>query len=114
MTAERRRSGAPITSLVLGKVPPPPGDDTLKFSGRLTAPLTPPIDLLHHGVRLIIAGQTGVPVLDLTLSTGAYAGARTRGWIEKTGSALYLDTTGAPQGGITRLTVTTPAGTSSL
>src|SRR3989441_10042893 len=70
-------TGAAIgnAKLVLAKLAPPAGDDTLAFKGRMTLPTAPPLDPVTTGVRLLAD-----PVLDVTIPGGAFDPATMTGW----------------------------------
>jgi hypothetical protein len=94
--------------LSIGKLNTPPGDDTLTFSGQLPlpSPLSPPLNPLSVGVRVLASGATGTEfegtVFDVTIPGGAFAKPSGKGWkVNKAGTTwTYLDKTPAPVGGI--------------
>src|SRR5690606_31039089 len=65
-------------TLVLGKVLPPAGDDTLAFKAARPAP-NAAIDPLAQGLGVRLSDADGV-VVDATLPAGAYAKATKHGW----------------------------------
>src|SRR4029077_15322164 len=88
--------------LVLGRITPPPGDDTLKFSGAMTLPVPvhPPLHLVQKGLRLVIDDANEATVADLTVPGGAYDG--TSGWTSNSSGWRYRSRTGS---GITKIAV---------
>jgi hypothetical protein len=57
--------------LTLSKLQAPSGDDQLKLGGTLAVPPSPPIDLVAHGLRLILTTNPGVVLADLTAPAGS-------------------------------------------
>jgi len=88
--------------LTLGRLDTSPGDDTLSFQGMLTlpSPVSPMLDPLTNGIRLVIDGLAGTE-LDLALPPGSSGwsvnGARTR-W-------AYRNTSAAPPAGIQKMVI---------
>src|SRR5437773_2674138 len=70
--------------LMLGKLAPPAGDDTLAFKGEMTIPTSPAVDPVATGARLIVG-----EVVDLTIPGGAFDPATKTGWKAKQGSFKY-------------------------
>jgi hypothetical protein len=86
-------TGAAIrkAKLALGKLAPPPGDDTITFKGQMTVPAAPAIDPMTTGVRVLFGN-----VLDATIPAGAFDPTTKTGWKQKNGSFKYQNN----QGGI--------------
>jgi hypothetical protein len=80
-------------NLVLGKLDPPSGDDTLSLKGALTLASAPALDPLATGVRVIVAGTTGV-VLDAALPPGAFDKGAGEGWKERNGKFKWKSRVG--------------------
>ena len=57
--------------LTLSKLQAPSGDDQLKLGGTVAVPPSPPIDLVAHGLRLILTTNPGVVLADLTAPAGS-------------------------------------------
>ena len=70
--------------LMLGKLAPPAGDDTLAFKGEMTIPTSPAVDPVATGARVIVG-----EVVDLTIPGGAFDPATKTGWKAKQGSFKY-------------------------
>ena len=70
--------------LMLGKLAPPAGDDTLAFKGEMTIPTSPAVDPVATGARVIVG-----EVVDLTIPGGAFDPATKTGWKAKDGSFKY-------------------------
>jgi len=70
--------------LMLGKLAPPAGDDTLAFEGEMTIPTSPAVDPVATGARVIVG-----EVVDLTIPGGAFDPATKTGWKAKQGSFKY-------------------------
>ena len=49
----------------------PSGDDQLKLGGTVAVPTSPPIDLVAHGLRLILTTDAGAGLADLTAAAGS-------------------------------------------
>ena len=70
--------------LMLGKLAPPAGDDTLAFKGEMRIPTSPAVDPVATGARVIVG-----EVVDLTIPGGAFDPATKTGWKAKDGSFKY-------------------------
>ncbi len=70
--------------LMLGKLAPPAGDETLAFEGEMTIPTSPAVDPVATGARVIVG-----EVVDLTIPGGAFDPATKTGWKAKQGSFKY-------------------------
>jgi len=70
--------------LMLGKLAPPAGDDTLAFEGEMRIPTSPAVDPVATGARVIVG-----EVVDLTIPGGAFDPATKTGWKAKQGSFKY-------------------------
>lgn len=57
--------------LTLRKLQAPAGDDQLRLSGTATMATSPPIDLIAHGLRLMLTTHTGAGLADLTAPAGS-------------------------------------------
>jgi hypothetical protein len=57
--------------LNLSKLQAPSSDDQLKLRGTVAVTTSPPIDLVAHGLRLILTTDAGVVLADLTAPAGA-------------------------------------------
>src|SRR5882724_4038042 len=66
--------------LMLGKLAPPAGDDTLAFKGEMRIPTSPAVDPVATGARVIVG-----EVVDLTIPGGAFDPATKTGWKAKHG-----------------------------
>lgn len=62
------------------KITAPPGNDKLSLKGQATISLSPPLDLVMNGVRVLVVGATGTDVVDATIPGGAYNSATRTGW----------------------------------
>ena len=89
--------------LKLGRIAPPPNDDSLKLKGRMTVPQVPVIDPVAQGARLLVQDAVSGTVFDVTVPAGAYdAGTRT-GWKVLGSGWQYRNALGLQ--GLTKLTV---------
>jgi hypothetical protein len=97
-------------SVVIRKLDTPTGDDKLTFKGETTlpAPITPPLDPLASGLRLVLSDTAG-SLIDLTLPGGAYSKPPGVGWKARIGRNLmtwtYVDKRPNPPSGIYRVIV---------
>ncbi|HEV7733514.1 MAG TPA: hypothetical protein VGR62_15210 [Candidatus Binatia bacterium] len=57
--------------LTLTKLQAPSGDDQLKLAGAVAATTSPPIDLVAHGLGLVLTSNAGVVLADLTAAAGS-------------------------------------------
>jgi hypothetical protein len=74
-------TGALKTKITIVKLGTPPGDDRLKFTGQFgNVPVTPTIDPVTKGIRILLNDDTGAVVLDAILPGGAYNAATRVGW----------------------------------
>jgi hypothetical protein len=89
--------------LTLGRIAPPPNDDTLKLKGRMTVPQTPAIDPAAQGARLLVQDAAGGTVFDVTVPAGAYDAGTRSGWKVLGSGWQYRN--GAGLQGLTKLTV---------
>jgi hypothetical protein len=64
------------------------GDDGLKLRGRFTIVTAPAIDVAAHGLRLVVSGASGTPLLDTTLAGGPP-------WKKKGTAWIYANATSA-------------------
>lgn len=62
------------------KITAPPANDKLSLKGQATITLSPPLDLVTNGVRVLVVGATGTEVVDATIPGGAYDSATRTGW----------------------------------
>jgi hypothetical protein len=87
----------------------PPWDDKLRFTGKIYVPLTPTLDPLHKGVRIIVKDNQGDSIVDATIPGGAYDPILRIGWaLSRTGSrAVYRDKGLTPIQGIYAVTLST-------
>lgn len=103
----------PRSTVVLSKVHTDldPANDGLKLTaflvlpdGRLFAALRPHM----HGARIVLEGDAGGHVLDVTLPPGVYSAATRYGWRPSGGGKAwtYLDRRAVPLRGIVKLTLT--------
>ena len=99
-------------NLSIGKLNTSPGDDTLTFSGQLIlpSPVSPALNPLANGVRLLASGATGsefdgTTVFDIAIPGGAFAKPSGRGWKTKGTTSTYLDKTSAPVNGIDKVVI---------
>jgi hypothetical protein len=80
-------------NLILGKLNPPPGDETLSFKGTLTLASAATLDPGASGVRVIVAGAGG-PLVDVALPPGAYDEGSGQGWKSKNGKFKWKSKAG--------------------
>lgn len=77
-------AGVPLAGAAVRvtRVDAPPGDDTLRFHGRmvLAHPFNPSLDPVGHGMGLVIADELGTRMVDVVLPSGAYDGTIKAGW----------------------------------
>jgi hypothetical protein len=68
--------------LSLGRLSPPPGDESLGFSGSATLPVPfdPPLDPVHNGVRIVVDDPSLAVVVDETVPGVAYDAGTRQGW----------------------------------
>ena len=85
-TTTMTRTGAAVAraKLMLGKLAPPAGDDTLAFEGEMRISTSPAVDPVATGARVIVG-----EVVDLTIPGGAFDPATKTGWKAKDGSFKY-------------------------
>ncbi len=57
--------------LKLRKLQAPSGDDQLTLGGTVVVPTSPPIDLVAHGLRVVVTTNSGVVLADLTAPAGS-------------------------------------------
>ena len=101
--SECRLECGPIAQgkLTIRKLDTPPGDDPLSFQGTLTlpSPVSPALDPLTNGVRLLIDGAAGT-VLDVTVPGGT-------GWtVNKSGTkSTYQNKSSMPPGEIYKVVI---------
>jgi hypothetical protein len=101
----------PLTAarLVLSKLDTPPGDDGLALKGEmvLPAPISPPLDLVANGARVLIDDNGSI--LDVTLPSGAYDRATGVGWkVDRKVPPTrwtWVDRSAVPPGGIVSMIV---------
>jgi hypothetical protein len=94
-------SGALATKhkLTAVKLTPPAGNDKLLLKGQATISLVPPLDLVASGVRVLVVGATGTPVVDATIAGGA-------GWrVNRAGTAWTWKGPGTTTAGIVKVGV---------
>ncbi len=81
--------------------------DSVRVSGRFEVDL--PLSILAPettGIRVVIAGQTGGRLFDISLARGVYGGRGTRGWtVLKPGKWRYLDATDDPVNGVRKVMI---------
>jgi len=103
------RNFLPGSQVKLGRINTDPiggGNDTLSVRASFTiGTFFQSLDLDSKGARIILHDDDGDPVFDASLPPGTYAGQGTRGWTQRPGRWKYLDTTGAPVGGITKFEI---------
>ena len=96
------------SKVVIGHLNTPPGDDTLTLQATITlpSPLTPVLDPIANGVRLLLDDVAG-SVQDITLAPGTFSKTSGRGWtVNKSATTWkYADKGAAPLGGITKVTI---------
>lgn len=100
------------TKLSFTNVGPDPADDRFVMKGKASLPGVgvPDLALDVTGLRLVLdtyEGGVGSSVSDDTIPGGLFAGGGTAGWVKKRGGAiwLYLDKTGTPINGITKIKI---------
>jgi hypothetical protein len=71
-------------SLILGKLNPPSGDESVSFKGTLMLASAGTLDPIASGVRVIVAGASG-SVIDTELPAGAYDKNTGQGWKGRNG-----------------------------
>jgi hypothetical protein len=64
----------------ISKLDTPPSDDKLSLSGSVVLPLTPTIDPIANGMRILIADEQGDVHLDAIIPGGAYDPGLRLGW----------------------------------
>jgi hypothetical protein len=92
--------------LNLSKLRAPSGDDQLKLRGTVAVTTSPPIDLVAHGLRLILTTNAGVGLADLTAPAGSK-------WSANAGGTTWRYRDPSASSGIVNATVQAiqPAGT---
>jgi hypothetical protein len=74
-------TGQERARLSLTKLQPPINDDRLKFKGSFTnMPLSPTIDPLTNGIRVLVIDGRGTTPIDVTIEGGAYDSSIGVGW----------------------------------
>jgi cysteine-rich repeat protein len=70
----------------------PPGDDRLSFKSmlRLPVPLSPPIDPMSKGARVLLVSRSGTTILDAPIPGGRYGAASGAGWKVMGGGRAWL------------------------
>jgi hypothetical protein len=92
--------------LTATKLLAPTGDDKLVLKGGAVIPLSPALDLLNRGIRVLLTGTTGTTLLDVTIAGGAYDSATKTGWKENaTHTTWVYKGPGAATQGIQKVTV---------
>ncbi|MCW5890473.1 MAG: alpha/beta hydrolase fold domain-containing protein [bacterium] len=77
-------------SLTLAKVLAPAGDDKLSLAATIAGvPMSPPVDPLTNGFRLLVTGADGSVVLDTTLPGGAWSPTTRAGWVAAKNGATF-------------------------
>jgi hypothetical protein len=96
------------TSVKMGRLTTPPGDDSLSWKGELVLPhpFSPALDPSTNGIRLLLAQGTSA-VLDVTLAGGLRAGSPPVGWKVSGNGAKwsYVNASPTPAGGIAKALV---------
>lgn len=62
------------------KITAPPGNDKLSLKGQAVISLSPPLDLVTNGVRVLVVGANGTAVVDTAIAGGAYDSGTRTGW----------------------------------
>lgn len=102
------------TNLLLKKINAPTGDDKIKFKGEMVIPLTPPLDLIANGARLIINDSLDAVVLDAVIPPGLYNPNTKTGWKGNAPGLIFKYSNGgnlASTMGIQRVSIKPAAGT---
>jgi parallel beta-helix repeat protein len=93
----------------LNRLDTPPGDDTLRFRGRLQLahPFDPPLDPAAHGVGLQLTDAADGRLLDLVIPGGPYDPATHIGWRVTAGGRRwrYVNRSNTPPGGISSVVI---------
>jgi hypothetical protein len=66
--------------LTIGNLTLDPGKRKTSFGGSCVQPLTPPIDLVTHGLRFVIQDRLGATIIDSTIPPGLYSTITQSGW----------------------------------
>jgi cysteine-rich repeat protein len=101
-------NGAAATKpkLTATKLLAPGGDDKLSFKGQATVPVTPTLDPLDRGVRVLLSGPTGTTLLDATVPGGAYDLTSRSGWkVNASHTSWTYKSPGTATQGIDKVTV---------
>jgi uncharacterized delta-60 repeat protein len=95
--------------LLLTKLLAPAGDDRLSFKGEATlpVPITPALSPLANGVRIVVADDAGLVVLDAIVPGGAYDSLLRSGWIAGSSVVTTYKNAGTNPDGITLVQVKT-------
>jgi len=93
--------------LVVTKLNTPPGDDTFRFTGLISVPLSPAIRPVEKGIHLLVTDQQDNVVVDANLPGGAYDPVTKIGWaLNPNGTrATYRNLSPAPLSGVFRAVV---------
>jgi hypothetical protein len=100
--------------LKIGKQATPVGDDTLTFSGQMTIPLLPALDLVAHGARVLADDADGRVVVDVVIPGGAYDQTTKTGWKANDAGTSWTYKNPAGVVGITKVKVKASAKVSGL
>jgi hypothetical protein len=100
--------------LKLGKQATPPGDDTLALTGTMTIPLSPALDPVTQGARIVVDDATGRVVVDVVVPGGAYDESTERGWKANDAGTAWSYKNPAGVVGITKVKVKASAKTPGL
>jgi hypothetical protein len=111
-------AGVPLvagTKLVFGKLAPPAGDETLTFKGelQLPAPITPALDPVGTGARVVVEGAAGT-VVDVTIPSGAFSRALGAGWKVNRAGTVWTFRSATGVLGIRRVVLKTAASSPGL
>jgi hypothetical protein len=94
---------------VIARLLTPPGDDKFSFSGKLTVSLTPQINPVNRGIRILLDDPMGGNIFDAIIPGGLYNTTTKVGWtLSGTGAtATYRNksTTITPIAGITKVVI---------
>ena len=99
--------------LLLKKQNTPAGDDGLKLVGQMTVPVTPALDPVANGARIVVTDDAGT-VANVSVPGGAFDDAAGHGWKVNGAGTVWKYLNPAGHAGITKVIVKSVGSTAGL